>query len=349
MQQIQNFFSFSQSKNFFDNEKYIKKLKKIETILPNFLFVLLKNVFDDSIKEKDLEEKAQYQNMLKKAKLPKSISQITSTFSQINEYSNILIQNKIKELSQTLPLFRKIRGDGNCFYRAIGVGYLEQLFFKFWSDLQKDPNTINEKNELFEFLMKVKEIHFIECKLSESFNEKSYKIIDKIFKRQKIFYHMFLRECCRLIMITYKEKNIKVLLEIIESSFVNNYLFDMSVVIVMRNIIYLTLKNNLNREEYAPFVVNPDEYFKKLEIFGEEAENILIPITSDTIQRNIIINIVHVDRMTGKPTILREDYEPLLNGGGEKKKCENLHLYFRPGHYDLGYEKEHFFNQLFNT
>ena len=348
MQTIQKLLGFFQTENFFDNDKYIENLIEIDLILPKFLKDLLVAVFNESNKKPNFEKKAQnYQKKMKNANLPKNISKIIPTISHSLEYSNVLIQNKIKELSINLPLYRQIRGDGNCFYRAIGMGYLEQLFFRFWYDLQKDPKAINEKNELFQFLMKVKEMKVIEYKLSESSNQKSSKIIGNILKKQEIFYHVFLRECCRLIMITYKEKNLKVLLEIIEVSFINNYLFDLSAVIVMRNIIYLTLMKNLNREEYAPFMVNPDEYFMKLKIFGEEAENILIPITSDAIQRNIIINMVHVDRMTGKPIILREDYVPLLNGVGGKK-CENLNLYFRPGHYDLGYEKEHYFNQLFD-
>jgi hypothetical protein len=43
----------------------------------------------------------------------------------IDEFNKPL-QQKIKALQLEYPRFRKIRGDGNCYYRAVMVGYLEQ-------------------------------------------------------------------------------------------------------------------------------------------------------------------------------------------------------------------------------
>ena len=99
--------------------------------------------------------------------------------------------------------------------------------------------------------------------------------------------------------------------------------------------------NNLKREEYVPFMVSPDEFLRSLQIFGEEAENILIPISADALKRVIVIHMVHKDQGTGVPIILTEKYEPLImNEGKEKDNLPVINLYFRPGHYDLGYEKE---------
>ncbi|MBV95777.1 Ubiquitin thioesterase OTUB2, partial [Eschrichtius robustus] len=43
---------------------------------------------------------------------------------------NRIYQRKIQELSKRFTAIRKTKGDGNCFYRALGYSYLESLLGK---------------------------------------------------------------------------------------------------------------------------------------------------------------------------------------------------------------------------
>ncbi|CAF1524539.1 unnamed protein product, partial [Didymodactylos carnosus] len=56
------------------------------------------------------------------------VSEKLSTDKLRNEYDveDSVYQSKIRELTKKYKYIRKTRGDGNCFYRAFGFGYLEQ-------------------------------------------------------------------------------------------------------------------------------------------------------------------------------------------------------------------------------
>merc|ERR1719426_202868 len=43
------------------------------------------------------------------------------------QFSDPTTKQKLQILGRSAPLYRRSRGDGNCFYRAVGFGLLEQL------------------------------------------------------------------------------------------------------------------------------------------------------------------------------------------------------------------------------
>ena len=353
MQNIKEFFNeilaIFKTEKIFNNDEFSEKFQETQQFLPEPLRKLIKRIELESTAENVNFEKItnNFQKNLKNANLSKNISIIYELESHSMEFSNKLIQEKIIELSKFLPYYRQIRGDGNCFYRAIGIGYIEQLFFQLWSE------QTHHKSEIYltELLYDVLEgnIRLIECNLAGNYTKKSYRIIENILKNQKILYYVFLREISWLIMMTVKENDFANVLKYIENSFINNHLFDISVIVIIRSLIHATLKRNIDRPEYMPFFTDPKEYLMKLTIFGEEAENILIPITSDAFHKKIIVNMVHMDRITEKPTLLTDKYEPLLlESYKDEKELQEINLYFRPGHYDLGYEKNNVLIKYFH-
>lgn len=46
---------------------------------------------------------------------------------KIGEYANKQIRERLEEFKRACPLFREIRGDGNCFYRAFAFYFFENL------------------------------------------------------------------------------------------------------------------------------------------------------------------------------------------------------------------------------
>lgn len=43
----------------------------------------------------------------------------------LKQYTNPTIRQSLENAMKGFPVYRKIRGDGNCFYRAFICGYLE--------------------------------------------------------------------------------------------------------------------------------------------------------------------------------------------------------------------------------
>lgn len=78
------------------------------------------------------------------------ISQIIKTTDFAN-YTNKLINEEIIKISQNIPYYRKIKGDGNCFYRAIAFGYLENIFSEEFS---VDKYNIISKTRLGKLIQK---------------------------------------------------------------------------------------------------------------------------------------------------------------------------------------------------
>ena len=50
---------------------------------------------------------------------------MVSMDEKINEYKNVEMRNNLELFKQDCSQFRSIRGDGNCFYRALAFGFFE--------------------------------------------------------------------------------------------------------------------------------------------------------------------------------------------------------------------------------
>jgi len=60
------------------------------------------------------------------------VSELLSMNKKIDEYINKNIKDNLYKLKSICPYYREIRGDGNCFYRAIIFYYFECIL--------SDPN-----------------------------------------------------------------------------------------------------------------------------------------------------------------------------------------------------------------
>lgn len=61
---------------------------------------------------------------------------------------NRIYQRKIQELSKRFTSIRKTKGDGNCFYRALGYSYLESLLGKSREILKFKERVLQTPNDL---------------------------------------------------------------------------------------------------------------------------------------------------------------------------------------------------------
>ncbi|XP_010607502.1 ubiquitin thioesterase OTUB2 [Fukomys damarensis] len=61
---------------------------------------------------------------------------------------NRIYQRKIQELSKRFSTIRKTKGDGNCFYRALGYSYLEALLGKSREILKFKEHVLQTPNDL---------------------------------------------------------------------------------------------------------------------------------------------------------------------------------------------------------
>ena len=68
------------------------------------------------------------------------ISQSESELKELNNEINQLLINKLKSLNNICYKWRKIKGDGNCFYRSIIFAYIENIILT--NNLSKLKNII---------------------------------------------------------------------------------------------------------------------------------------------------------------------------------------------------------------
>jgi len=61
------------------------------------------------------------------------------------------VKTKVEELKKNYSHIRKVRGDGNCFYRAMGYGYIERVIIQGEKAVKELVELIRGGNYLFNF------------------------------------------------------------------------------------------------------------------------------------------------------------------------------------------------------
>jgi len=242
------------------------------------------------------------------------------------------IKNTILELGLDNPLFRKIRGDGNCFFRVAAIQFIEKLLE---DDIELDKFSI-AKSRVIIFLKELLNVK-IKCNL-ETDNPKleiALKDVDSLkYVLKKNISEILLEKFVLEIKHTSKKVAYRKLLDFFQEKINSISGFDIALVVFLRSWILQIYRDNL--EVYKNFIYdNSAEGI--LKTFGLEAENVIIPIVADTLECTVTINMVHTDYKTKKTILLVEKYTGLL--GKKANEDINLNMYFRPGHYECLYDR----------
>lgn len=178
-----------------------------------------------------------------------------------------------------MPLYRKIRGDGNCFYRAVIIIYLDLLFFNddcSYNDLTKKKI---RDSKIYAFLKKTKEIKFLDFEDNDNRREftEIFKEIDKM--RNLILINiskLFLRKL--LLQKENKELWFKEWQKYFINSINTNPEFDIALVLLLRSMIFDNLRTN--NEKFKDFIIDIEGIKKILQTYGLEAEDMIVPLSS---------------------------------------------------------------------
>ena len=178
-----------------------------------------------------------------------------------------------------MHLYRKIRGDGNCLYRAVIIIYLDLLFFNddcSYNDLTKKKI---RDSKIYAFLKKTKEIKFLDFEDNDNRREftEIFKEIDKM--RNLILINiskLFLRKL--LLQKENKELWFKEWQKYFINSINTNPEFDIALVLLLRSMIFDNLRTN--NEKFKDFIIDIEGIKKILQTYGLEAEDMIVTLSS---------------------------------------------------------------------
>ncbi|CAD8182364.1 unnamed protein product [Paramecium octaurelia] len=295
--QICQFFSSKNqaNKNQNSNDETLKK--KIEERAFIFKknkndkdFQVLQEVYTEAYKSKQIDDC--YKRFIKS---------IGSNSQLFNYYSIKQLQEKHK-LLKLCSKYREVRGDGNCFYTALGYRFLQILLCEY------------NLEEFIFFLDKIEEIDLpfkVYCK--------QITIPEEI---QKNLLNEFLSRLCEIRLIEDKNERLDNLMEQYSAyetkDNIDGYFFALTT-IFFRNISYYVA----TKSEMAESITD----INNLLIWGEECNNNEIVIKELSEFLRVMIVLVFVNN----GTISSIEYSGELH-------YHQILLLFQPGHYNIGFE-----------
>ena len=299
-------------------------------------FVIPQQIIDFSLLNFDSNFSQIQVNLNRKFLNIENVSQIYRLTQFADEYENEAIKNKIFELSNSIPFYRKIRGDGNCFFRAVAFNYIESQIV--------DVDLKNLKNsEFFQFIQdiaqkKIKVYSFFMC---GNDSELENILMKNLFLDNYLKNKLSILLKRKLEMLREESQpNLKNINKTIKEEFLRmlnqDKLFDLALIAMIRSIVIQNLFEKKDDHLYSPFMFDFENLNSALINYGQEAENLIITLTADALNSKIVINMIHVDYKTQKKNVslLIQTYTPLNE---QKVTSRDFNLFFRPGHYDLGY------------
>lgn len=257
-----------------------------------FLFAVAGNYDDAIIAQVDnIQKEIAENNQLVSEKL--DITRLQKEYS----IDDFVYQAKIKDLSLNYSHVRKTRGDGNCFYRAFGFAYLEELIGNQLEYDRFKTLASQSKDELV------------------SLGFPSFTIED--------FHQVFMEA----IESVGKNQSVEELLKTFQDEGISNYI-----------VVYLRLLTSAQLEKKADFFENFIEggrtvqEFRSQEVEPMAKESDQIHIIALTDALGVCVRVVYMDR-GGNQSVNHHDFpedgsRPLVN------------LLYRPGHYDILYQKQ---------
>ena len=307
----------------FEQEEDMKKQVKQEKPLDIYKRKLRENC--EELRKKVVEEEMNLKQLLnKKKKGNNPVSPFRSLSIFANEYKNPKIIETILEMQKSIPFYRQIKGDGNCFFRAVGMAFIELLLLED-IDVEKPENS--KFHHAIENIFKPLEIT----------DFKSDSDLDEFFENKYLLRDIFISQLQQLFLNKLENLNNEnkfegnlLITKSIEYQMNTNLAFDMALVCIFRSIVF----NSYDDPEYRDFKTEFNEQ-QILKIYGLEAESVIIPMTGTILNLKLKIFMLHVDNKKKEETFLLEEY-------GVKKdyETETVNLFFRPGHYDIGYDEK---------
>lgn len=244
--------------------------------------------------------------------------------NDITEKEKDLIKNKYNDLKTSIYRWRHVKGDGNCFYRAVIFRYLEEIILN--DDIQMYLNFLNEFFDIFE---ENKE------KIADSFKARTNFTLNSNFLYEIL-----------LVIYEYKKQGLNnEAHKLFIKCFVEKDDFDLGLILYFRYILYKYIKENEEKyfsQEFCVKIGNllPFEYetadgkfsykefYEKYLLFMfKDAEKIIIYLTPFVL--NISLNVILFD--------CDIDCVKVLNSENDEIKVTLLNI---KNHFELVYSEE---------
>lgn len=208
--------------------------------------------------------------------------------------------NQVRELETKFSSWRKSRGDGNCYYRAVSISYLEEMLRKG----------------------KIQELHSLFMKL---FSQENYMIPEGFENHHFYFLMTFGR------FMNEKQDSRSLVKEFQELE--KDYAFDSAMIGVFRSMAAHWLETHSEHDEIFPFIMDTgvDPILRDIRSDEKEGEGLAFVAMANTLQANI--HHIIADQNCAKTHT--ETFKPF---SGEA--VVEFSLLLRPGHYDLIYTRE---------
>lgn len=190
-------------------------------------------------------------------------------------------QDKIAELAKTMPFYRKIRGDGNCFYRAVIIIYLDSLFLQdVYSD--KDLTEVKVKSsKVYKFCKKIEKLELLKFDDYDE-REEFKKIFEETTKLKNLILTNISKLFLKKLFLQQRKKNpnnnwFKEWQEYFLETINTKPEFDVGLILLLRSMIFQKLVKNKNLKD---FIIDTEGLKKKLQTYGLEAEDMIVPLSS---------------------------------------------------------------------
>ena len=263
-----------------------------------------------------------------------------SNISYLNQYEN---DNEIctSKKNKKKLMYRKIKGDGNCFYRSIMFALIENLIF--------DKNITFIKNIFINFIEKSKNI-----------------ILLTMFKGLKINIDLF-KKCLIMIYLslTSKSRNPRLKTYITFIKLINNYKdFDYGLILFFKFILYEYINNNKNSTYSFKFQIalgnllpndcqtndgkfNFNFFYKNyLMKFYQYAEKIIIYLTPFIFGKEINIKYINENNNNNNENELDINIQEINFGNNlsiiQFDNNNKIQLIYKKSHYDILYGNEYY-------
>ncbi|KAL4451002.1 hypothetical protein ABPG74_021324 [Tetrahymena malaccensis] len=240
----------------------------------------------------------------------------------IRKYSNNL-QKRVAGCSraQIFPVYIGVRGDGNCFYRALIVNYLVILLSKYDSLDQFEQlilDIYNDKHPLID----------LEYQGQTRSDRDNVKII---------LMQQFLLLLLERLQSTTKEEISLFLMKMFDS-IASDHDFDYSLVALCRSMILYALEQYGNNQVYQEYLIQEDieQTRQKLCTYKEDAEFHAISLSTEIFRHPIQIIQLQKDKFGNFEFNEKVVYQPNVNQPAEG----NIYILLNDGHYDLVFDRE---------